>query len=385
MKIVHIIDYYQPKLGYQEAFLARNHANLGHEVHVITSDRYASGLYPMAQAVLGPRLVGTGSFTEDGVCVHRLPINFELQGRVWLRGVSSCLHKINPDLVIIHGVLSAASIQASLAKRSGAVFKLIIDDHMVPTASRPIAALVYILFSKSIGPLIRKYADSFVSTHKDSTDFMISKYGLKKDMITFIPLGCDTNLFRRNSRVRSQVRQSLNLHKDDVLFIYAGKLTPEKGPHLLAKAGFNLAKRFDNVKILLLGNGTPNYVSMIRKLGVSSGNNDVLLFRDLVPNHELPKFYSAADVGVWPLQCSLTMIEAMACHLPIIIADNSGTPDRVNHENGFMYKNGDIYDLQQQMQKLMNSNLRSEMGRNARLYAERLDWSRIAQSFLEIR
>jgi hypothetical protein len=45
MKIVHIVDYFQPVLGYQEAFLAKEHAKLGHEVFVITSDRYAPVLY----------------------------------------------------------------------------------------------------------------------------------------------------------------------------------------------------------------------------------------------------------------------------------------------------------------------------------------------------
>lgn len=40
MKIVHVIDYFQPRLGYQETFLAKEHPKLGHEVYVVTSDRY---------------------------------------------------------------------------------------------------------------------------------------------------------------------------------------------------------------------------------------------------------------------------------------------------------------------------------------------------------
>ena len=45
MKIIHVVDYFQPILGYQEVFLAKEQAKLGHDVVVITSDRYAPILY----------------------------------------------------------------------------------------------------------------------------------------------------------------------------------------------------------------------------------------------------------------------------------------------------------------------------------------------------
>ena len=39
--IVHVQSYFQPHLGYQEYFLCKSMARLGHDVHIITSDRYA--------------------------------------------------------------------------------------------------------------------------------------------------------------------------------------------------------------------------------------------------------------------------------------------------------------------------------------------------------
>ena len=60
MKIVHVCDYIQPQLGYQEYYLAKEHAKMGHEVTVITSDRY----YPFpnyentAEKILGDRKMG---------------------------------------------------------------------------------------------------------------------------------------------------------------------------------------------------------------------------------------------------------------------------------------------------------------------------------------
>ena len=40
MKIVILIDYFQPKLGYQEFFLAKEMQKLGHQVYVATSNYY---------------------------------------------------------------------------------------------------------------------------------------------------------------------------------------------------------------------------------------------------------------------------------------------------------------------------------------------------------
>jgi len=39
MRIVHLVGFYSPELGYQESYLAEQHARMGHEVHVIASDR----------------------------------------------------------------------------------------------------------------------------------------------------------------------------------------------------------------------------------------------------------------------------------------------------------------------------------------------------------
>ena len=40
MHILHIVDYFMPNTGYQENLLAKWNRKEGHEVTVITSDRY---------------------------------------------------------------------------------------------------------------------------------------------------------------------------------------------------------------------------------------------------------------------------------------------------------------------------------------------------------
>jgi L-malate glycosyltransferase len=78
------------------------------------------------------------------------------------------------------------------------------------------------------------------------------------------------------------------------------------------------------------------------------------------------------------------MLEATACGLPVIISDQSGTPERVADGNGLLYKEGDEADLAAKMTLLLDPNLRHEMSEKALLFAQGQDWSKIAQRFIEV-
>src|SRR3990172_5058761 len=104
MKIVHLADYFQPALGYQEAALAREQLRLGHQVTVVTSDRYAP--FPdydtTLRPVLGERVQGIGEREEEGIPVIRLPISLESSFRCSLKGLFPTLERLKPDVVHAH-------------------------------------------------------------------------------------------------------------------------------------------------------------------------------------------------------------------------------------------------------------------------------------------
>ena len=89
MKIVHLIGYFQPELGYKEYYIARNQAKLGHDVSVITSDK----LYPFSNVseiskkinISKERKYPAGTTVIDGVTVYRLPSFFDFHGVYFLK------------------------------------------------------------------------------------------------------------------------------------------------------------------------------------------------------------------------------------------------------------------------------------------------------------
>ena len=65
MRIIHVKNYLPPMLlSYQEMSLAREQARQGHEVYMVTSDRYNPIIYPAAEKLHGDRIQQPGFFTE---------------------------------------------------------------------------------------------------------------------------------------------------------------------------------------------------------------------------------------------------------------------------------------------------------------------------------
>lgn len=387
MRIVHCIDYFQPKLGYQETFLAKEHIKMGHEVFVVTSDRYNPYVYEGggARKVLGERVVSPGFFTEEGIKVWRLKTLLELKRKVWPAGLEKKIQELKPDIVIMHGIVNFFTLRVAWLKKKNKTFKLINDDHMSFHASRSKVRFLYPLFKFLFSSTLQNTSDSFVGVCQASKIFMHERYGIPLERISVIPLGADDHLFQYDSTARNEIRKRLSIDDNDIAFIYAGKIVPEKGPHLLIKAAIELIKRYKNIKVMLVGNGLPSYMNEMKQEIKNSGTESKFVWVDTVPNKELYKYYSAADVAVWPREGSLSMMEAMSCGLPIIISDNSLVNERVGHNNGLTYKGDDASDLARQMAKLLDPELRKKMGEQGKIFVEEdLNWTNIAKQFIRI-
>jgi glycosyltransferase involved in cell wall biosynthesis len=264
-------------------------------------------------------------------------------------------------------------------------FKLIYDDHMTFEASRSKLRFLYPLYTLLFSRLIQRSADALVGVCEASRNFMHHRYGIPFSRITVIPFGANPELFQFDAAARREVRRHLSIPEDGILLIYAGKLIPDKGPHLLVEAAVKLMPDHSDVNVLLLGNGGPSYLEKMRQDISRSGQGHRFFWHDAVPNKELYKYYSAADIAVWPREGSLSIMEAMACGLPVIISDNSQVNERVGYGNGLTYAADDPLDLARQIEKLLDPALRKRMGANGhKAIEEQLNWTAIARRFLEL-
>lgn len=392
MRIIHSLDYFQPQLGYQDTFLAQTQIDDGHDVSVITSDRYRpfENYEQTVAPLLGPRLRSPGVYIEEGITVYRLPVLFEHDLRCWVKGLEKTILKLQPDIVQVHGVSNFFALRIAWLKArlpQNASYRLIIDDHMVPTAHMPLSrCLFYYAFRMACKSLLLSQADALVAVSADTKRFMEINYQFPSERIEIVPLGADTRRFQFCGKVRQELRQRIGVTEDEVLFIYAGKIVPAKGPDLLIKAALALLAQGEPIRVLLVGNGPDEYVKEIKSWTAQQGFADRFFWQTFVPNESLPDYYSAADVGVWPKESSLTMIEAQACRLPIIVSDFPVAAERISCNNGLVFRQGDVADLAAKMERLIaDKALRQAMGeRGFDLVKRTLDYRVLSRCFLEL-
>lgn len=385
-RILHVIDHIYPILGYQETFLAKAHSQ-DNETRVITSDQYTRSLYDANENLLKKRIVGSGLSTEDGIEIMRLPVRFNIEtlNSPWLAGLESAVTSFEPDAIIAHGIINVTSTRIAMLKRKMAHTKLLFDDHMTFDASRGgWVKILYRSFRTTFTPIFLKAADAFVAVTPETRRFMHEVYGIPFERITIIPLGIDSDHFCHDSHARDLTRKKYDIRDSDVVFIYAGKIIREKGVHLLVDAALKVCNSGNRARFMIVGGQDPSYLDKLKRKISSAHMSDRFSFVDAVPNRELNEYYSAADVGVWPLQCSMTMLEAAACGLPIIISDRSGATERATSGNGLLYRESDSDDLGAKITLMLDDKLREKMSKKAVSYAKTLGWDDIAARFLDV-
>jgi glycosyltransferase involved in cell wall biosynthesis len=380
MKIVHLCNYIQPALGYQEYYLAREHAKAGHEVAVVTSDRY----YPFpnyettVKKVLGERVIGAKEERVDGFLIKRLPLLFEVGTQVWLKGLEKTIRAINPDVVICHEIGQFNSFRIAGLKKK-LKFKLIYDNHASFVCDSPNIfkrAYYKIRNYKMIG----KRADSVIGVTDECVNYAVIKFGIPKHLLKMLPLGADSEIFYKDEDKGRALREKYKIASDDFVIIYTGKFLEKKGVSLIIDAAAEL-KGKEKILFLAVGDGSADYCGKLKELAEEKKVRYLKV--DAVANKELPAFYSAASIGVWPVEATIGTIEAIACGLPIIC--NRFLRERYEAGNGFGVKEWDTAELREKIKYFFENPAETKRMSLLSLKAaeERFSWKAIAEKFLE--
>ena len=160
----------------------------------------------------------------------------------------------------------------------------------------------------------------------------------KEKEVTIIPYGVPTDIFSPGDS--SGLRSSLKLSKDTfVILLSAVSLKdPRKGTDLFVKA-VNLIPR-DKVVIIALGLDSEDLHSQISFSCITPG---------LVKSYtQMADFYNVADLYVLPTRADnlpSTILESMACGLPVVSFNVGGIPEMVNSRSGYLAQRQSVEDL----------------------------------------
>lgn len=370
MRIVHVADYYMPTLGYQESILPRYHARHGHDVHVVTSDRYTDVPHYDSswRPLLGDRLVGAGTSTRDGVVVHRLRGSLERRHRIVLRGLAREMAQIRPDAIFGHGTTNYTAFRlARLAKRLGV--PLYLDCHMLFTVQDTSIAgrAFYRVLRAATARFMTPAVTTYFGVAEEACDFLTEAQGIPASAVQLLPLGLDTDIFSPRPEGASALRSRLDLPDDALVVMQTGKLTPDKGPHILTEAIAPLMATDPRVHLVMVGGGAPGYMEEVARPLRSAGVERRLIQLPLVPASELAVYFSAADLVVFPGGSSLSCIEAAGCEATVVMTDLPAGQQREAAGIGITYPNENVEALRSTLAQLISApERRASLSSNAR-------------------
>jgi len=342
-----VSGFYSEGMGYSENCLSRALAKLGHEVHVVASTYNVYGSEPLYEetyrAFLGPAKTTAGARVVDGYTVHRLDAGL-LSGYVDIHGLNSKVRKLAPD--IVHS-LEVASLQtyrlATLRPR--ARFKLFTETHQTLSVMKPYMRQRNGQLLRRAGYRLTRTLPSFLASLAIEKCYAVTPdcyevarrfYGVPESKLKLLSLGADTDMFHpvetdEQCESREALRRSLGYGAEDIVCVYTGRFTREKNPLVLALAIEALSRADARYKALFIGEGE-------QKPEIAACPNTTIL--PFMTHADLARHYRAADIGVWPRQESMSMIDAAASGVPIIVSNRMGEPGRVAG-NGKTYEEND--------------------------------------------
>jgi glycosyltransferase involved in cell wall biosynthesis len=167
---------------------------------------------------------------------------------------------------------------------------------------------------------------------------------------------------------------------------YLGRLEPYKNVDVMLRAMAQLADRFPQAEILVIGRGSAQreLEALARELGIAGRTR----FTGFVSDEERNELLLSSRVCVCPSEkegWGLTVIEANATGTPVVATDAPGLRDSVRDgETGFLAPTRSVEAFAEHIGRLLDDDaLASSMSRQALAWSKHFDWEIAADEMAE--
>jgi 1,2-diacylglycerol 3-alpha-glucosyltransferase len=243
----------------------------------------------------------------------------------------------NYDMVISH--LYPMHWLAYLLKRRYNI-RYVYYDHGIdkPEFFPKIHEKIYLKLFTFLNKLSTKNVDKAISVSKFASQELKKLFGLESE-VRYNKV--NTKIFRRG--LDGSVVRDRHGIGEAPLILFVGRVTPQKGVHLLIKAFKLIKRKIPGAKLMIVGKHTYDYYS--RELKQMS--DDSVIFVESVSHEELANYYAACDVYA---TCSLResfnlpVAEARACGKPVVAFD-IGPHREILNGDGVLVDKGDILEF----------------------------------------
>jgi glycosyltransferase involved in cell wall biosynthesis len=209
----------------------------------------------------------------------------------------------------------------------------------------------------------------------------------KNSNIKVIPNGINIKDFGSNSPSQILIKKYPHLENKKII-LFLGRIHPIKGLDLLINSFSSIAEKNKDIHLLIVGPDENNYQKQIEKIIKEKNSQKTITFTGPLVGKEKEEALNMSSVFVLPSYSegfSMTVLEAMASKLPVIITHQCNFPE-ISENNAGIAINPKVEELTEAMIKLLkNPLLAQEMGRNGKkLVEEKYTWEKIANQMTNL-
>lgn len=288
---------------------------------------------------------------------------------ILLLRIKKKLLEIQPDIIHVHSVTS----YAWLAMLSG--FRPYV---LTPWGTDINIEINTSFIVKFFSMLSLRKADLIMCDAKFVKETLIG-WGVNKNNIEIIMFGVDFRRIPNEKKRNPQLIKNYNL-SDSPIVISTRLLTELRDVESFVRAVPLVTKVIPDVNFVAVGSGAER--EKLEAIARSNGTLDSIRFIGHVTEKEMIEWLCTSDIYVstslTDAGLSASTAEAMACRLPVIVADNSENSLWVHDgSGGYVYPNKDYEQLAERIIKLLNDkSLRAKCGNyNRKIIKEKNNYS----------
>lgn len=270
----------------------------------------------------------------------------------------------------IQKVPRVTTFHTHLAEYAGHLFKGIAEEQV----KNAVSGLVW----SFIRSQYNKYDLTF--TPSIQMKYELIQHGVKQVVDLPNPISelfLNSDNYKDLEKLQLKFKESFKIPKKYKILLYVGRVSFEKRLEVLLEAYRNLEKKFDDIYLVIVGDGPQlgMYKKKAKKLELKN-----YVFTGYIHHAQLPVIYQIADVFISPSDTEtqgLTFIEAMSQGTPVIAVKARGPADFIRHgHNGYFASKLDPKEFETLIENVLsNPEKLAEIKKNAKKKAGEYDYN----------
>lgn len=283
------------------------------------------------------------------------------------------IHKIKPDLIHVQGItLSPYILIAGLLKNRYPTLVMILGIVSRETKFED--------DTNSVWNFLNRLSEKYFALKIQN--LVVETQPIKKVVETLT----DSKIYVVSSGIENSKIQEIkhiDFGQSSDIFV-ASRLEKLKGIDLLIETIPTIIQSIPNLKVLIAGTGS--YEDELKNLVEKLNLKNNVIFVGFVSGDEKYQYYKSCKLVVVPTRwdCQpFPIFEAAACGIPVIVSDMANEGFVIDGKTGLRFKSDNAEELSNKILLLLkDSKLREQMGRDAKLRAQKFDWRATAENYV---